>query len=49
MSTRDERNARYRAGLCVTCGEKPYSAGRPRCASCHEIWLRRTEFDDASL
>lgn len=31
MSTREERARRYRAGLCVTCGEKPYSAGRPRC------------------
>lgn len=45
MSTREESNRRYRAGLCVTCGEKPHSAGRPRCTSCHEIWLRRTEFN----
>lgn len=35
MASRDEQNARYRQGLCCDCGEKPYSAGRPRCAECH--------------
>ena len=34
MSSEQSR-ARYRAGLCVSCGEKPYSAGRPRCDECH--------------
>lgn len=40
MTTREERARRYRAGLCVTCGEKPYSAGRPRCDSCHDAYIR---------
>lgn len=33
--TREERAARYRNGLCITCGEKRHSPGRPRCADCH--------------
>lgn len=45
MSTREERARRYRANLCVDCGEVEHSAGRPRCDNCHEIWLRRTEFN----
>ncbi|MDP7703210.1 hypothetical protein [Mycobacterium sp. TY815] len=40
MSTRDERNARYRANLCVDCGEVEHSAGRPRCDNCHDKYLR---------
>lgn len=32
----DERHARYRAGICTDCGEKPHSAGRPRCETCHQ-------------
>jgi primosomal protein N' len=31
----EERKARYRAGLCITCGVNPHSAGRPRCDDCH--------------
>jgi len=49
MSTRDERNARYRANLCVDCGEVEHSAGRPRCSTCHQIWLRRTEFNNEAM
>jgi hypothetical protein len=32
---REQRNERYVAGLCIDCGNEPYSAGRPRCADCH--------------
>lgn len=39
MSTRDEQNARYRAGLCVDCGEVEHSAGRPRCSPCHVVYV----------
>ncbi len=39
MTTREERARRYRAGLCVTCGEKPYSAGRVRCGTCHVVFV----------
>lgn len=34
-----ESTARYRAGQCVDCGEKP-SAGRPRCDGCHQEYMR---------
>ena len=34
MTTREERAARYRAFMCVGCGEKRYSAGRPFCDEC---------------
>lgn len=37
----DEQNARYRRGICVDCGEKPYSAGRPRCNDCHATYTRQ--------
>lgn len=40
MPTRDERNCRYRQGLCVDCGNVPHSAGRPRCNDCHAAYLR---------
>lgn len=30
-----EQNAAYRAGLCIDCGTRPHSAGRPRCDQCH--------------
>lgn len=33
--TRDERNDRYRRGVCIDCGDEPHSAGRPRCDNCH--------------
>lgn len=39
MSTRDEQNVRYRAGLCVDCGEVEHSAGRPRCDTCHVVFV----------
>jgi hypothetical protein len=35
--TREVRNERYRAGLCIDCGECPYAAGRPRCHRCESI------------
>lgn len=35
------RHTRYRAGLCVDCGLKPYSAGRPRCQKCHQTYEQR--------
>lgn len=37
---REIRAQRYRAGLCVDCGMVPYSAGRPRCNTCHRIHAR---------
>ncbi len=43
MSTRDERNARYRANLCVDCGEVEHSAGRPRCDNCHRAHVTPVE------
>jgi hypothetical protein len=30
-------NAAYTAGLCRDCGERPPSAGRPRCDECHRV------------
>lgn len=30
-----EQNDRYRNRTCVDCGERPPSAGRPRCDDCH--------------
>ncbi len=32
-----EANDAYTAGLCRDCGDKPHSAGRPRCDECHAI------------
>lgn len=40
MTDRDTANARYRQGLCVSCGQVPYSAGRPRCNECHGDYIR---------
>jgi hypothetical protein len=34
---RDTANAAYQAGLCIDCGDRPPSAGRPRCDECHRI------------
>lgn len=34
--TSPDRDERYRAGLCITCGAVPHSAGRPRCEACHQ-------------
>lgn len=31
----EEQSARYIKGICIDCGVKPYSAGRPRCDECH--------------
>lgn len=33
-----DRHTRYRQGLCVDCGQKRYSAGRPRCTGCHDSY-----------
>lgn len=38
------RNALYRAGLCVWCGQ-PQSAGRPRCDECHSVLASHGFFD----
>ncbi len=35
--TNTEQHDRYNASLCVDCGEKPPSTGRPRCDKCHRI------------
>jgi uncharacterized paraquat-inducible protein A len=43
-STPDEAKARsdaYKASLCVDCKTVPYSAGRPRCETCHMTHLAR--------
>lgn len=37
---RDTRYARYRQGLCVTCGDREHIAGRPRCNTCHAAHMR---------
>jgi hypothetical protein len=29
------RHALYRHGLCIVCGTRPHSPGRPRCEACH--------------
>lgn len=31
-----EQHAAYRNGLCIDCKAAPYSAGRPRCNTCHD-------------
>ena len=39
-----EQNAAYRAGICVDCGERSHSAGRPRCEDCHAVyWAALTD------
>ena len=45
---RAERNERYRKGICVDCGERKHSPGRPRCDWCHEklVEFRRLGFGD---
>jgi|GEM_PF-2641510 tRNA(Ile2) C34 agmatinyltransferase TiaS len=35
MTDTETRHERYRRGVCITCGEREHSAGRPRCDSCH--------------
>ena len=32
-------NAAYLNGMCRDCGANPHSPGRPRCDTCHQIWL----------
>lgn len=39
LTDREARNAAYRAGYCADCGERPYSAGRPRCEDCHTTYI----------
>lgn len=36
---RERRNERYRMGICISCGKRPHSAGRPRCGECHQVLL----------
>jgi tRNA(Ile2) C34 agmatinyltransferase TiaS len=38
---REQRNDRYRNGLCIDCGNVPHSAGRPRCNDCHTAHLAK--------
>lgn len=38
------RHEAYRQFLCVDCRVRPYSAGRPRCDTCHELHLAGTPF-----
>jgi tRNA(Ile2) C34 agmatinyltransferase TiaS len=42
MADAETRHVRYRQSLCVDCGERRYSAGRPRCDECHHKYERRT-------
>lgn len=37
----EARHDAYRAGLCIDCRTKKYSAGRPRCSDCHQDHLER--------
>ena len=39
--TSPDGNAAYRAGLCVDCRTRRYSAGRPRCSGCHTDYVTR--------
>jgi hypothetical protein len=32
---REIQRALYIHGLCITCGTRPHSPGRPRCEQCH--------------
>jgi hypothetical protein len=34
---REQRRAYYIHGLCIVCGVRPHSPGRPRCEACHRI------------
>ncbi len=40
-----EQNTAYRSGLCVDCNAVRYSAGRPRCETCHAVYVSRHVFD----
>jgi hypothetical protein len=40
--TPSEGNTAYRAGLCIDCHSRRYSAGRPRCNECHHARLNIT-------
>ena len=46
--TSPEGNAAYRKGLCVDCRVRRYSAGRPRCNECHEIFIQAREREERS-
>lgn len=43
-----ERHTRYRQFLCIDCGQNRYSAGRPRCTECHNIWVRTEQGEAVS-
>jgi CDGSH-type Zn-finger protein len=36
---REVKHARYRAGICIDCGTRGHSPGRPRCDGCHEKFI----------
>ena len=40
-----DRDAAYRAGLCIECGTARHSAGRPRCNACHDEVIGRPAVD----
>lgn len=35
-----DRHDAYRQGLCVDCKSAWASAGRPRCQSCHDVYVQ---------
>lgn len=43
---RDERNRRYRAKVCVDCGQGEPAPARPRCWPCHD---RRAQLGEPAL
>lgn len=48
MTATEIRHERYRQGLCVDCGQHPYSAGRPRCGTCHALHICGAKPPDTS-
>ena len=33
-----DRHDRYIRGLCIDCGKRRHSPGRPRCDACHRAY-----------
>jgi hypothetical protein len=44
--TSEAGNTAYKAGMCVDCRTRRYSAGRPRCDECHEARIQATVVPD---
>ena len=36
---RELKHSRYRQGICIDCGERKHSPGRPRCNGCHATFI----------